>query len=119
MLSKHAASRNALAVLSAVLRTGAGLRKIAVGIFKHFVLIAVAQLVLKVGPGVAGALGAFFFYCSLADIAVWVLFFCHRALRDEGFTYGVVQKRSLRAGTSPPLRHFAVYKAAVTAFTSV
>src|ERR1700728_3547481 len=52
----HAPRRNALATFSAVFLVGAGFRKIAVGIFKHFVLIAVTQLTMKIGVPVGGGL---------------------------------------------------------------
>ena len=92
-LRKHAPSRNALATFSAVLRARTGLRKIAVGIFKHFILIPVAQLTMKIGVPVGGGLAGFFFHRALVEIAVRVLLFWHRALRDEGFACGVVRKK--------------------------
>jgi len=76
---KHAPSKNVLAAFSAVLRIGTGLGKIAIRVFKHFILVAVTQLVMKIRPGAAGAFGGFLFDRSLFDIAVRVLLFCHRA----------------------------------------
>src|ERR1700733_5801985 len=93
MLRKHAPRRSALATFSAVFLIGAGFRKIAVGIFKHFILIAVAQLTMKIGVPVGGGLAGFFFHSALFDIAVRVLVFWHRALRDEGFARRVVRKK--------------------------
>jgi hypothetical protein len=80
-------------VFAAVLRTGAGFGKIGVGIFEHFILIAVAQLALEVWLAVLGGMTDFFFYRSLVDIAVRVLLFWHRALKDEGFGSSVVRKK--------------------------
>jgi hypothetical protein len=91
-LSKHAPRRKALATFSAVFLIGAGLRKIAVGILKHFILIAVAQLTMKIGVSVGGGRAGFFFHRSLFEITVRVLLFWHRALRDEGFACGVARK---------------------------
>jgi hypothetical protein len=92
-LSKHAPRRSALATFSAVFLIGAGFRKIAVGILKHFILIAVAQLTMKIGVPVGGGLAGFFFHRSLFKVTVRVLLFWHYALRDEGFAYGVVRKK--------------------------
>ena len=117
-LRKHAPSRNALATFSAVLWTRAGFRKIAVGIFKHFILIPVAQLTMKIGVSVGGGRAGFFFHRSLVEIAVRVLLFWHRALRDEGFARGVVRQKLGGRILSGPLAHFG-YRAAVTAFISV
>jgi hypothetical protein len=91
-LSKHAPRRKALATFSAVFLIGAGFRKIAVGILKHFILIAVAQLTMKIGVSVGGGRAGFFFHRSLFEITVRVLLFWHRALRDEGFACGVARK---------------------------
>ena len=63
------------------------------GIFKHFILIAVAQLTMKIGVPVGGGRAGFFFHRSLFEIAVRVLLFWHRALRDEGFACGVVRQK--------------------------
>ncbi len=117
-LRKHAPRRNALAIFSAVLRTRARLGKIAVGIFKHFILITVTQLTLKIRVSVGGGLAGFFFHRSLVEIAVRVLLFWHRALRDEGFA---LRRCTAEAGGPDHLRppaHFG-YRAAVTAFISV
>jgi hypothetical protein len=50
-------------------------------------------LTMKIGVSVGGGLADFFFYSSLFEIAVRLLLFWHRALRDEGFAYGVVRKK--------------------------
>ena len=90
---KHAPRRNALATFSAVFLVRTTLRKIAVGIFKHFILIPVAQLTMEIGVSVGGGLAGFFFHRPLMEIAVRVLLFWHRAFRDEGFAYGVVRNK--------------------------
>jgi hypothetical protein len=115
---KHAPRRNALATFSAVFLIGARLRKIAVGIFKHFILIAVAQLTMEIRVPVGGGRTGFFFHRSLVEIAVRVLLFWHRALRDEGFACDVARKELGGRIISGLQSHFG-YRAAVTAFTSV
>ncbi len=79
-LRKHAPRRNALALFSAVFLSGARFGKIAIGLFKHFILIAVAQLTMKIGVPVGGGLAGFFFHRSLFEIAVRVLLSWHRTL---------------------------------------
>ena len=100
---KHAPSKNVLATFSAVLRIGTGLGKIAIRVFKHFILVAVTQLVMKIRPGAAGAFGGFLFDRSLSDIAVRVFLFCHRA-KGMRLLLAVLYGESPGAGVSPAPR---------------
>jgi hypothetical protein len=74
---KQAPSKK-LAVLSTVLRSIAGLRKVSIRVFKHFILVPVAQLTLQIRLAVRGGRGGFFFDRTLVQIAVWVFLFWHR-----------------------------------------
>jgi hypothetical protein len=74
---KQAPSKK-LAVLSTVLRTIAGLRKVSIRVLEHFILVPVAQLTLQVRLAVRGGYGGFLFYCTLVPIAVRMFLFWHR-----------------------------------------
>jgi hypothetical protein len=74
---KQAPSKK-LAVLSAVLRSIAGLRKVSIRVLEHFILVPVALLTLQIRFGVRRRHGRFLFDRTLVQIAVWVFLFWHR-----------------------------------------
>jgi hypothetical protein len=74
---KQAPSKK-LAVLSTVLRTIAGLRKVSIRVLEHFILVPVALLTLQIRFAVRRRHGRFLFDRTLVQIAVWVFLFCHR-----------------------------------------
>lgn len=74
---KQAPSKK-LAVLSTVLRTIAGFRKVSIRVLEHFILVPVAQLTLQVRLAVRGGHGGFLFDCTLVPIAVRMFLFWHR-----------------------------------------
>jgi hypothetical protein len=67
-----------LALLSTVLRTIAGFRKVSVRVFKRLILVPVAQLTLQIRLAVRGGYGGFLFHCTLVQIAVRMFLFWHR-----------------------------------------
>jgi hypothetical protein len=77
-MGRKQAQSKKLAVLSTVLRTIAGFRKVSVRVFKRLILVPVAQLTLQIRLAVRGGYGGFLFYCTLVPIAVRMFLFWHR-----------------------------------------
>jgi hypothetical protein len=71
------APRKKLAMLSTVLRTIAGFRKVSVRILKQLILVPMAQLTLQVRLAIRGGHSGFFFDRTLVQIAVWMFLFWH------------------------------------------
>ena len=110
---RQKATSKKLAVLSTVLRTIAGFRKVSIRVLEQLILVPVALLTLQVRLAVRGGHGGFLFDCTLVHIAVWVLFW-HRPRK--------MRKSAAALSSGPEIvrpREYFRYRAAVTAFTSV
>ncbi len=76
-MGRKQAPRRKLAILSAMLRTITGFRKVSIRVLKHFILVPVALLTLQVRLAFLGGHGGFLFDGTLVLVAVRMFLFWH------------------------------------------